>query len=302
MLRNKWRIAKIAVGIVILVLLVIQVSVQEIIRVMSSFNVIFILPILALHIAALMLGAMNIQVLLHGISKKIGFSEMLKKYLLSSVIGAITPGRLGEFSLVYFLKKNNIPIGVSAAIILLDKILTILTLIAFSVWGLFIFFSGQVALEVLAVSIGGLGVMWFICISETGKNLVKRFMLKSLNDSFNGFSKTLSELVRKKKKYVIGNIIITIMKWLLHFVLFYITFLAFEVTLPISSLLLFATVMLIAYIPVTFGGLGLREVAAVYIFKFIGIEPEVVVSVFLLILIVKYLSNFGIMMYLTKEK
>lgn len=298
---SKTQILKLLAGSIILFILVMKVGVKNIFKILSSFNFIFIMPLILLYLLSLVLGAVCLKILLNGVKKEISLRCIVKAYLLSSMIGVITPGRIGEFSLVYFLRKYNIPIGTSAAVSVLDKIITLIILMAFSVWGSFIFMEHYITIMILAASITGAMIVWFIFISKTGRNLIKIYLFRKITDKIKGFSKTLNELA-KEKMHILYNVVLTVIRWLLHFASFYVTFFAFGVKLPIFSLLLLAIVALIALIPITFGGLGVKEAAAVYLFKYVGIKPEIVLSVFLFIFVIKYLSNFAIMLYLAKER
>jgi uncharacterized protein (TIRG00374 family) len=299
--RKFWQITKLVISILVLTILIRYVGLQEIIHVMSSFNPIYLLILFLLHLCALTLGAVNIQLLLRSIKKDISFGEMFKKYLSSSVMGDFTPGRVGDFSLIFFLKKKDIQPGTSVAILLVDKILTVTTLLLISIAGVFLFVGKEAAITILSLFLLGIVLAWFFLVAEAGRNLIRRLLPQQINEKLKGFSKTLI-LLMNKKRYMIYNILVTVIKWSVQYLVFYVTASAFGEHLPLLSILLFATVMLISYIPITFGGFGLRETAAVFFFKFIGSKPELIISVFLVMSIIKYLVSLGIIFILLNRK
>ena len=121
-------ISRIFISIAILGILIYYVGIKQILETFVSMKKVFLIPILILHIISLLIGALNIKILIKKIKNKLSFRKILKYYLVSWSIGSIMPGKIGEFSILYMLKKENISYGQSLAITMIDKIITIIVL------------------------------------------------------------------------------------------------------------------------------------------------------------------------------
>ena len=94
-----------------------------------------------------------------------------------------------------------------------------------------------------------------------------------------------------KYKAIIVNIILTIIRWLVLSITYYLAFRAFGIEakwpevgiIPIIS-------TLIGYIPISVGGIGTVELCAVYLFSLISIDRVYVIDVYIFIRFITYLQ------------
>ncbi len=293
-------IIKILLGIGLLLLLFIKVGLGDIATALKTANLLYLPPVAILFALGLYMGAYNLKILTDSIGIKIKMSEMWNYYLRSWAFGMVIPGKVGEFSFVYLVKRHMTP-GQAMAISVLDKITTVISLCVLAFFGFFIFFPFNQAIKLTAAItiLGALGIVFIF--SGIGRKLIKK-LLGKYGEKFSGFSKTLFHLVINRKKEVAINFAITFLKWGLTAVLTYITFSSFGHSInPLTILTISATVMLLSLIPITMSGLGIKEGAAVFLYGQIGVPVAITMAVNIILLLLNYLGAAAVFL-LVKEK
>lgn len=289
------RTLRIILGIAILAILVIKIDIRDVVHALTQFKLWFFIPLTILSACQFLLGAYGIHLLLHAVKSGLSFRDVLRYYLLSSAVGTIMPGKVGELSLVYFLKKRGRPAGEVAALVVIDLLITIAALIAFAGVGLLLFLDLRTALQIAGISVFGLLTALVLLTSQRAHKLLRAILPAWITHNMKGFSKTVRELWNNQKRYLGYNLLTTILKWIFTFTSFYVAFSGMGARLPLISFLLLAVVMLLSFVPITISGLGVREAAGVYLFTKVGGAPAVVLSVFLLMVFLKYLSALFIL-------
>lgn len=283
-------ILRILVGISILLLLILKLGTSEVMDIILNIDVrIFIIVLLSL-LAVYLLFALNIKILLAGMGEEIGTASILRYYLPSHAIGLLTPGRIGRFSLLYFLEKKKIPYGKTLAALVVDRLITYITLSVIAIYGFFIFFEKAEALEITIFVLLLLFASIFLVESEKTRKIIRDFVLKKYAEKFEGFYHNLEFLVKTKKLILILVFFISFIRLVLAALVKYFMFLYFDVIVSFSDVLIINSISsLTALIPISISGLGIMEGSAVYLFYRIGVEPAVAGGIFLFVTFVRYL-------------
>ena len=117
-------------GISILSILLYKIGIEPILTTVGGMNLYF-LPIIALlYFANLFFGSLNITILMSHMKIRPKLHEIYSYYMLSWAVGLFIPGRVGEVSLVYLLKKKKVPLGEGFLIFVLDKFISVFFLSA----------------------------------------------------------------------------------------------------------------------------------------------------------------------------
>ncbi|MDD5446423.1 MAG: lysylphosphatidylglycerol synthase domain-containing protein, partial [Methanocellales archaeon] len=141
-------IFRIFIGVSILSLLILKLGVAEVLGVISNMNLYIVLLVLFSSLFIYFLASINIKILINGLGEKISAFDSFKYYLPSYTLGLLTPGKVGNLSLLYFFKKNEISYGKTLAVLVLDKLITYVVLSVIAIYGFFIFFEREAALQV----------------------------------------------------------------------------------------------------------------------------------------------------------
>ncbi len=217
--------------------------------------------------------------------------SLLQFTYISLTLGLVTPGRLGEFIKVHHLsKKSGIETKKSLYTVLLDKLMDISTVLVFSILGAYFLFGQKNWLLFLFIIIFLFSLFFYLLYNILLRlsfylPLLKRYF-SSLGEYKLSFSSSLrlsllSHLIWLSLALQ-GFIILRMMG---------IEALSLWAVLGVVSLMSFSSL-----IPLTVGGLGLREALAAFLLLSFGIAAEKAVLFSLLYTAVSYLPivAFGI--------
>lgn len=278
------------VAILLLIILLRWIGIEKIVTTLKTMDLRFIPVIILIFVVNLIIGTANIFVLLTPIKKGLSFAKLLRYYLIAWSVGLFIPGKVGEFMLIYFFKKDGISLGEGSVVYILDKIITLAVLGPLAVIGAFIFLPEYVLL--ITSLFAGLGILLiFFVFMSSGRNLLKKYIFRKLADKFGGFSDTLKMYFKKEKKILALNLGITLIKVLGLAYIVYITFLSFGINPGfVNVTLATAFKMIVAFIPITMAGLGIREVTEVLLYKQIMVPEAITINVSLIMLALIYIA------------
>ena len=278
---------KILVSVILLSLLVYKIGLKKLIDTLLKIDSRFLWIVLSFYLILFVLGAINLKILFDSLVR-IKLKDMFRYYVLSWAVGLVTPGKIGDYSIAYFLKKK-INLGKSIAITTIDKIITVVVLFIMSIFGFFIFLEYYDAIKIMLIIIVLLCVLGGVLFSKKIKDFVKKYLLKDKAKMFTGFSKTLNLFVRRKKKILLINFILTLFKWILASVISYYLIISFGIQTEFLILIpITAMTLIISLVPISLSGLGVKELTAVYLYGLVGIDASIAMGVHVLILCFNY--------------
>ena len=288
----KSKFLRIFISVTILIFLIYKIGTKRIVETISQFNAAYMIPILIVTFLANLLGTYKLILLIKSLKIHISFLKLYHLNFLSWCLSLFIPGRIGELFIVYFLKKERIELGVGSAIVIADKLIGVIVTFALAIGGMFLFFSINQSIKMTLTVLLGLVIFIYILISNLGRNLIRKFILKKWESKFAGFSKTLFFLMKKHKGILAYNFILSLIKWVLSSFVLYILFISFGQKVPVLMVaIVTATLAITSLIPITTNGLGVKESVGVFIFTLIGIPTEITISVFLMLLVINYLIS-----------
>mgnify|MGYP002762460949 CR=1 FL=1 len=211
--------------------------------------------------------------------------------------GLITPGRIGEFSLVYFL-QDAVDEGDTVAVAILDKALTVFVLLAYAAIGTYLYTSIS-AVSVIIVSIGFVLITALLAVNPGVQtwlgNTLSYYGYETLRDHVIMAFDRLRSLARRPS--VIGvNTALTFVKWGLTGAMFYTLFGGFDVSIPLFDHVILSSYMtLSSLIPISLSGLGVRETVGIGLYTAIfGVSSATTAAVVLLALCIRYAFALGV--------
>lgn len=213
-----------------------------------------------------------------GINLKIWESVTLYGY--SIFVGSITPGRIGEFvKAIYFHKKGN-TLSTSFYGTLLDRLFDVLVI---SLIGSTVFFtlagkykeinSSLILIYLIAISIFSLAILKSSILTIIIEKSVKIFGSKKIIDkiSSNNFD-TKDIITQLNTKQIILSFIITTLALICNFSSIYYLTKSIGIEIQYFDMLgISALVSLVSMIPITFLGLGTRDLVLIQLLSLYGI-------------------------------
>ncbi len=299
---KKSLIAKIIISIAIIFILIYKIGLNSIISNLQTINLFFLPAIILMYIINFYTAGINLKVLTQAIGKKINIHTLTKYHIISWAMGLWVPGKIGEFSIIYLFKKKKISIGEGTVIHILDKAITILTFSIVSIVGFFIFYGIEKSLEISIILLIVFLIGFTFLISSKTREFLKKYILRKHHLLFKGFSKTLFLFLKKKKRFLLINILLTLMKLVFSSAIVWLIFLSTSTYVNIMYVIIFNSMLtIISLIPISLGGLGIREMSAVLLYKIIGINEATTLSIYIIVLIFNYIISIS-SIYLLKEK
>lgn len=299
------KIIKLVIGIFLLAFIIYKVGLSKVVETISNINLFWLLPVIAIYLIALLIGAYNIFLLLSINKNRPGYLQVLWYYIISYSVGLFTPANLGEFYIARLLKNHKIKVSHGLVVSVLDKMITIFTMIIISLIGIIIFFK-EVIKPIIPVTILILFVIFIATLSaKFSRDLLGKLFKKKIRAIESGYS-LLYKFKKKRKNLLVINFFITIVKLLITTVGIHFVFLSLDFKIPFM-LIFFTTIAarLISLIPITYDGLGIKEPIAILMYGVYSIPAVAVVSMYLIYLIINYLLGFFtliIFLYQTSNK
>lgn len=280
---------RLSVGLFILLGLIYKIGFSVMIETFKTLSFKFAFIIVILYLFASALGTFNIALLLIPLKRDIPFVRLLKYYLLSWGLGIFIPGKLGELSIVYFLQTEGVSVGEGSAVSLLDKIITLFTLVIISLFALFIHFTWSLLTTFVGLIVFALIFFYVFVLWDKGRAFVRTHFLRKYHYMFRGFSKTVKKLLRYHKRVIILNFVLTVLKWALHATVVLFVFKSFGASTSFLNIFVIgAATALVSLIPISVNGLGVKESAAAFFYSKVGVPPSIVVGTYIIFMILAY--------------
>ena len=282
-------VIRLIIGIFILLFLIYKIDAAKVYETVKMTSPQALIIFLLLPFLMLFGTSINLFILLKSLKEKVSFSEIVKHNFLSRSVGFYFPGKLGEFSLVYLLRKQ-VSYGNGTLVVIMDKMITFIVLAIISVLGFFIFFEQGQALRLMLFLIIIFTLFFMSLASDKIRGLVKKYLLRSYAPLFKGFSKNMFYLLKKRKDVILLNLIITFLLWFVLGALIKVIFVLFGHNLALSEVFIIHSIgVLSSAIPISISGIGVRESIAVFLFSRLNVQPEITLGVYLLFLFFSYL-------------
>jgi len=289
MKRRTVLLIKLIISLTLIIGLLYIIGPKKVIDTILKINPWWFPIILILYFLTLFISSFNMYILLKPFSYKIKFSRIVKFTFLSWAAGVITPAKIGNFSMVYLLKKEGVDMGKGTAIFVLDKIISLSVNFIFLVLGFSLFLTLNQFLITLLAILGAAAIPSFFLFNEKGRFIIKKFILRGYSVKFSGFSKCIHEYIRKYKRFIIIDSIATLTSLVIASMYILVLFISFGQFTSLYNIIVIRSINTFAsLIPITLDGLGVRESLAVLLFGQFGVSAPVVITSYLILMIMNY--------------
>ena len=282
---------KLLVSILILYFLLQKISFGEILKAAKTAQTGYILAAFLLMPVNLLCQYKRWAYLVRFESESASRTEILSSIFAGITLGLVTPGRVGEFGRFLFIKDTQWPR--MFGFVFLEKIYAICALYMVGFWGLGFYF----------IDSGPKELNWIIALSEITAVLLLLFvvfnpkLLKALFEfaaskrgqkkRFLSFVSVHKEITKKTARILFFNSFFQILIYLTQFILLIKAFTPFRI---LNGYLAAASTMITkAFLPIAFGDLGVREAAAVFYFKGIGVASVSAFNASILLFVINLL-------------
>ena len=270
------------IGILLLAYLIYSLGVEDVKNAFLSIKPIYIVIAFSLTLPRVIIRNYAWQIMQREQKIQIKFWQSLKIFLIGYFYGSFTPAYAGQLMRVPYMKeKTGQPYGKLFINVVIEIVVhTIGLWIMIIIGALLVITKNPIVLYGVAIYIAILGlILFYFTKKERGEKLffklIKYLIPKKLKCSFNSFVETFYTDFPSLKKLILP-LIIGLSAWVLIFSQEYVFVIALGVPIPyIYFIMLFPIANAIGFIPVTFAGIGLRELSAVGLFTLLfSLTPE----------------------------
>lgn len=273
--------AGLVIGITILFFYLQKIGVNNIINNFSHVRLNLILIMIILLMLWIAAGALNIKIMLTKLIKE-EYIHIFHIYCKANTISLIIPGQVGDAVIINFFRKYSIPISQGATIFGIDKIITLFWYTIFSIYGMLLINVDIIYIN-KAKENAPLTIALIIVISIT--IIITIYTLYSnVPERIQNWLTLARNYIKISKQEILIDWGITLIRTLLLGGAYWLAIKSFSPSQSpsfIQALCLSIMGGMVAYIPISFNGLGTVEAAHIFLFNKIGIEAGPILSAIL---------------------
>lgn len=273
------RFFQLALGIAILIYLIHRIGPSKIAETFFLMNPLYLLVVFILVYLSLFSMALGLYFFTKH-TYPLRLRDIYEDVVLTWAFTTFGPGRAGEFLLIYFFKQKNMPLGIASALVILDKLVSLVMMAGLALLGLVLIVPQAPVYQWTLLTIVGL----FSCIlllSSWGRRFLRTYVLRKFSNFFSGFGKTLNVLLYEHLGSIVLNFLFTLIKTVLTAGVYIVLFKAFGVDVdPFYTVLIFCVFTIAQGIPVSLNGLGIREGIGLWLYGHLGVNPAITLAVF----------------------
>lgn len=266
---------KVSVLAVLVALAVATQDLREIWTLVAKGDFTFLLPFLVLNIIAVALASTNLFLLLRPLGKELRWRKIFYFDALSLAGSYYTPGGMGGVGVMfYMMRREGVGLKDSTVVLLVDKGITLIVALLFTAAYLGFYYGG------------GFGIDWpKLAVFGAVVTLAAMTALK-LQRVREPLEKIIARIGCYWGQYGVlsANLLITVGIFTLSAAQFIVAFYAIGIEAIDWRMVLasYGVLLLLNYMPITFGGIGLGEASAVFLWSGLGLTSEQIIAVFLL--------------------
>ena len=307
-LKNKWILR--SIGLILFAIILTRLDLAELAVLLANINPIYLAPALLLFIPLLVIKAMRWQLLMK--AQDIGYSlrDSTIMYAAAMYIGVITPGRMGDFIKIFYLKGDNYPFGKSFATVLQDRLFDIGSLLLLGYAGMLLFITlFEKAIIILSVIfvVTFVLVIFLIYKKELGLGILKYVSSNFIPEGYRenakaGFLDFYKAIKTLNTKHLVLAIFMTFLGWVLYFLTMYLLALSIDINIPFLYLATCVSIAaVITLIPISISGIGTRDATLIVLFSYLGLSKETAIAFSMMILLMYAVNGLiGLVAWLKK--
>lgn len=304
------------VGIMIFLWIIYKLDLNEVLSVARTIRWDVVLLSLAIGFAAVYVKSLKWKKIIDYSSLNYSTWNSFVAWMVGFTVGMITPGRIGDFYRVVYLKnENKRPWGLCFATVFLDRLLDIIIMLLIAGAGVLYLVSGHdvpfgrqlgIIIGVLLV----LGIVFMLVFREGLVRMIIRPLFyrlvpekyqKSMKINYSEFF-SIFNLMAKNPARLVYLFVIGLMGWFMAILQAYV--LALALNLDVSYVFILSIVPLlniVELLPISFSGIGTRDAAMIFFMSLVSIKKEAAVAFSLMILITIYILALPGLVYWLKH-
>lgn len=288
---------KLFFGIGILVFLFSRTSVQEFVTLLGNANYLFFVFAVVLYVIGQVISAKKWMIISQRLQFKNTFRRYINLYFLGMFYNMFLPTNIGgDIIKVTKLKDDNeFSIKRSIISVMSDRITGACVLVLFILFGFLIYNSSKIINIVNGIIILFFlsGIAFFVYVMKNDNLIPEKF-------------KNVYNLIKSlcEKKCIFNITILSLIFHLFLIVIHYCIAQMYNFNIPFAYyLLLYPITAIVAFLPLSINGIGLKEFAYVYMLKIFEIgTSEALLFAMTFNMVILFASALGFIPYISKDK
>jgi uncharacterized protein (TIRG00374 family) len=283
------------IGIILFIFIIYNIGINNIINSFSKIPIIYFLPASLLLVPRVLLFSVKWKYICDKQKFNLKYFYLAKVFLITFFYSCVTPGGIGYHIRIYYLrKKSNSSIEKCLANSMIDSQIGFLAGIFLGLIGsLFVLnFAPQIFPIVLIFFTFNLLTFYILIKKKKGRVLVNFFIRPFIPQKYkSNFDNSIDLIYKDMPSFrdMIWPFILELGVWFIAGTQLYVISLSFNLNIPFYVIILcsITAVIFTAIIPISIGGLGVREGIFVILMSGFGVEYDVAIVISLAGFIVK---------------
>jgi uncharacterized protein (TIRG00374 family) len=288
------------VGIALFFLILFNIDLPRISETLGGLRADYTIISLGLLVPVMLLRGEKWRMIIRSYGIEYGLLKATKAWVVGFFIGIVTPGRIGDLSRAYYLKRDkSVSTGKSLTTVVVGRLIDVGTLFFLAVIGLMMFASSYMAAGHMLIYVIGSSLAFVTAVALFLRKGLIRSILKPLSSRFMPgkyqglisriFHDFYTGIGQMSKWGMTGSFHLGIVTW--SIMIYQYQLLAMALGLDLAYAFMFAVVPVLALLdalPISFSGIGTRDAALIFFFSIVSVSAETAVSLSLLIFFVNY--------------
>jgi uncharacterized protein (TIRG00374 family) len=238
------------------------------------------------------------HVLLRGFRVQIRLTESVAMYAMGMTLGAVSPGKVGDFVKILALRQRGCRLGLAVACNVFDRVLDVAFIVLAGYAGMW-YFSQYYASQLRVANLAAVAVLVVLAlvvlnrriVAKMGRRLVPERYRPAVADSWN---EMVGHFAGRGLTRTLHLMAWTTASWTVQFLAFWLCSVALRLDVPFLYLAACATIVsLSSFVPITVAGVGTRDAVFVLLLGQRGLTSQQSLALSSLVLAV-FLTNAAV--------
>ncbi len=274
------------IGVLVFVFILFRIDFRTLSEVISNARPVFLIPAVALTVPFVVFKTVRWQSLLSMQGIDYGFRNSFLAYMGSMYLGLVTPGRLGDFAKVLYLRKDRgITVGKGFSSVFVDRLFDLLILVSMACAGGVAFALSLDMLTVIFSFVALFVLIVLVFLNERSGKRAVRFLYRlilpkkyigSTDEQFDAFYEGIREF---KRVGIVAPLTLSLLSYLFFYIQCYLIAVSLNIGISfMDTAFCITTANLISLLPITISGIGTRDATLITLFAVIGLSKEAALS------------------------
>lgn len=278
------------VGVIIFFYIILQLDISKLVGVIAYTNIMLVAVGMAIAFSAFIVRSIRWNhIIFQMLGKKGSARSVISCWISSTMLGLITPGRLGEllYRTKYVKSVSSVSAGKAFSTVAVDRLFDITLFLIASIIGIIlvviVFETAVMEILVFLAIMCIMLMLVFFWMKRRGavdsilrvffRAIVPNSMKKRIKLNYNDFFIAMRGMGRWQ---IASALVFSLLAFMVSIASYFFVAISIGMSVPIWYLAFVVPITyMVTLIPISVSGLGTREASYIFLFSLVGIQPEV---------------------------